>query len=345
MPWYEKALGNDVVVSTRIRLARNLSDYPFLTKMSREQAQEVVNRCNEALKNSALGSTLKLYKMEELTQLEKQALVEKHLISPEMLNYGVGRAAIIDEQETMSILINEEDHIRIQTIQAGYHLKECYELADKIDDLMEESLPFAFDEKYGYLTCCPTNVGTGMRASVMVHLPALSLTGQIKKVLNAVSKFGMTVRGVYGEGSEASGNLYQISNQITLGLTERETLDKLSAIVMEVVEKEHQAQKALYTQNRLKVEDRIFRSLGILKNARLLSSEELMKLISDVNLGNYLGILKEVNTMQLIVTTSPATLLQQFGESLEPIARDEKRAQLVRESLKNLNEIQPEKEA
>lgn len=340
MPWYiEMGPMGDVVMSTRIRLARNFKDYPFITKMSREQAQEIVDKCSNALieRPSAISGEMKLYKMEDMGVVDKQILVEKHLISPNMLAYGSGSAAIISNNENISVLINEEDHLRIQCLFAGMQLDEAWQLSDKVDDLIEETIEFAFDENLGYLTCCPTNTGTGLRASVMLHLPALSLSGQLSNMLASITKLGMAVRGLYGEGSEGVGNLFQVSNQVTLGVTEAETIGKLKSIVAQVVSTERNVRKSLEESNGPMLSDRVWRAFGILQNAQIMSSDEFMRLISDLRLGLSIGIINSVSIEklnELMVNIQPASILKVYGESLTAIERDQMRAKLVRETLK-----------
>jgi len=340
MPWYiEMGPQGDVVTSTRIRLARNLKDYPFIVKMNREQAQEIVGKCSNALIEmpSAISKEMKLYKMEDMGIVDKQILVEKHLISPNMLAHGSGSAAIISSNESISVLINEEDHLRIQCLFAGMQLSEALELADKVDDLIEESLEYAFDENLGYLTCCPTNTGTGLRASVMLHLPALALSGQLSNMLMSITKLGMAVRGLYGEGSEGVGNFFQVSNQVTLGVSEAETIGKLKSIVNQVITNERNVRKSLEESNGPMLSDRVWRAFGILQNAQIMSSDEFMRLLSDLRLGISIGIIKNVTIEklnELMVNIQPASILKIYGEGLSAIERDQMRAQLVRESLK-----------
>lgn len=286
----EKGPQNEIVLSSRIRLARNLKDTPFPIYLKEEQSHNVVNSVKSPFVNS-LDRDYFLYNMDKTDSLDRQILLEKHLISKELAqsNYG---AAIIRKDDIISIMVNEEDHVRIQSILPGLQIMEAWKLADEIDNMMEEELDYAYDEKLGYLTCCPTNVGTGMRASSMVHLPALNLTGSIGKILQTVTQIGLTIRGLYGEGTEILGNLFQISNQITLGPTEEEIIDNTNGVTNQIIDKEREARNVLLNSNRIQLEDKILRSWGILKNAKIMSSRECMNLLSDIRLGVDLDIIK-----------------------------------------------------
>ncbi|MGE4282462.1 MAG: protein arginine kinase [Clostridia bacterium] len=337
--WYiEKGPEGDVVISSRVRLARNFNSIPFPARMNREQGLEVIEKCKSAI----LGSEkplLKEYKyvsISELDVVEKQVMVEKHLISPEMLQEAHSRGAMLSHDEKVSIMINEEDHLRIQCLFSGMQVDEAWKLSNQIDDIFEETIEYAYHENYGYLTCCPTNVGTGLRASAMVHLPALTITGYINSILNAVSKLGIAVRGIYGEGSEARGSILQISNQVTLGIPEQEVLENLKTIVNQITDQERAARNSLLKNSRLKLEDRLYRSYGIFSNARIMTSEEFMKLLSDVRLGVNLDIIKNITIEtlnELMVATQPASIMQEYGRQLGPEERDVKRAELIREKI------------
>ncbi|HOQ01469.1 MAG TPA: protein arginine kinase [Acetivibrio clariflavus] len=336
--WYiEKGPESDVVMSSRVRLARNFKDYPFPFKMSREDAEKVVERVKDAILNRSIATSNYEFKdMLKMNPIDKQALVEKHLISPNLVNERVPSAAIISKDEKVSIMINEEDHLRIQCLFPGLQLDKAWELCDKIDSLLEENIDYAFSEKYGYLTCCPTNLGTGIRASAMLHLPALTMTGYIRGMLDACGKLGIAVRGIYGENSEALGNLFQISNQITLGLSEEEIINNVTNIGNQIINQERTLRAELYRQNPYRFEDKVYRSLGILSNARIISSEESFKLISDVRLGVDMGIIKNIDVAKLneiLLYIQPANLQKIFDRTLSPDERDIKRADLIREKL------------
>ncbi|WHH58409.1 protein arginine kinase [Petroclostridium sp. X23] len=337
--WHiEKGPEWDVVISSRIRLARNFMSIPFPVRMNREQGEQVIKECKDAIFASSdiSSNQFKYVSMAELNAIDKQVMVEKHLISPQMLQDVHSRAAILSSDEKISIMLNEEDHLRIQCLFPGMQLDAAYDLSNKIDDLIEENVEYAYSENYGYLTSCPTNVGTGMRASVMVHLPALTITGYIHSILSAVNKLGITVRGLYGEGSEARGNIFQISNQVTLGMSEQEALENLKSIINQVIEQERAARKNLLKNSRLKLEDRLYRSYGIFSNARVITSEEFMKLLSDVRLGVNLGIMNHMaleTLNELMIETQPASIMKRYGEDLSPEERDMKRAELIREKI------------
>ena len=329
---------HDVAISSRVRLARNLEAYPFTTRMTGSQSSEILQKVRNALFSSVQADTAFTYlEMNSISPLDRQLLVEKHLISPEFANGEFSRAAIISKDEKVCIMVNEEDHLRLQCIIPGMHLDEAWKVCNDLDTKLDEKLGFAFDKTYGYLTCCPTNIGTGIRASVMLHLPALSMTGYIKNVLETCSKIGVAVRGAYGENSEASGNMFQISNQATLGQTEEEIIAGINNITTQISEQERVLRDELYKQNPMRFEDRVFRSLGLLQNARIISSEESLKLLSDVRLGAIMGLvqgidLKKLNDLMIMI--QPAYLQKVSGGQLRPEDRDQRRAELLRRMLK-----------
>ena len=330
----------DVAISSRIRLARNLEAYPFTPRLTREQGAEILEKVRNAVYNSSDAELngLSYMEIQTLEPINKQVLVEKHLISPEFAEGDSSRAAIISKDGRISIMVNEEDHLRLQCIFPGMQIEEAWKLCSRIDTQLEEKLDFAFDKSSGYLTCCPTNTGTGIRASVMLHLPALSMTGYIKGILETCSKLGVAVRGNYGENSEASGNMFQISNQITLGQTEEEIIAGISNITSLIAEQERILRAELYRQNPLRFEDKIFRSLGLLSNARIISTEESLKLLSDIRLGIIMKLmagmeLEDINEMMLMI--QPAYLQKLSGGQLAPDERDQRRAGLIRKKLKD----------
>lgn len=334
-----QAFGQEVAISSRVRLARNLEEYPFTTRMSRLQGAEILGKVRKALfEDEALSEHGFSYlEMQSLRPLDRQLLVEKHLISPEFAEGNPNRAAIISKDGHISIMVNEEDHLRLQCIYAGMQLDKAWKLCSSLEANLDKKLGFAFDKSYGYLTCCPTNIGTGIRASVMLHLPALSMTGYIKGILETCGKIGVAVRGSYGENSEAEGNMFQISNQVSLGQTEEEIIAGISNITAQISEQERMLRLELYRQNPTRFEDKIFRSLGLLQNARLISSEESLKLMSDVRLGLIMGLiqgmeLEELNELMLMI--QPAYLQKIYGVQLKPDERDQKRAELIRRKLK-----------
>jgi protein arginine kinase len=274
--------------------------------------------------------------MSRLKPIEKRVLVEKHLISPNLAEDSNYSAALINETESISIMINEEDHLRIQCLFPGFQLNEALTLASGVDDWLEEMFNFAFDEQRGYLTSCPTNVGTGLRASVMVHLPALMITQRMNRIAPAINQFGLVVRGIYGEGSEALGNVFQISNQITLGKSEEDIVEDLRGVVMQLIQQEKAARRDLLSYSKIQLEDRVYRSYGVLKYSRVIHSKEAAKCLSDVRLGIDLGLIKGVSRNilnELMIITQPGFLQHYFKEALEPDERDVRRAILIRERI------------
>ncbi|MGI6359291.1 MAG: protein arginine kinase [Bacillota bacterium] len=330
----------DVVLSSRVRLARNLRAYPFPQLQTVQTASEMLQKLQDFV---TLGSgrghagNLQFLPLDKVSTLDRQVLVEKHLISPDLAKAKhIGSAVIVRDDEALSVMINEEDHLRIQCLLPGFQLAECWRLASRLDDLLEDRLDYAFDQKHGYLTACPTNAGTGLRASVMVHLPGLVISQQIGSVLAAISQVGLVVRGLYGEGTQASGNIFQISNQITLGPSEEEIISNLSAVIKQIVEQERASRRALHQSNRLAMEDKVYRAYGILTNARQLSSKEAISLLSDVRMGADMDIIPglEIRLLnQLLVLIQPAMLERMVAERMNEAARDQKRAEVVRQKL------------
>ena len=333
--WYlQNGKDSDVVVSSRVRLARNLADFPFKDKAKQEDLEQILKKIKEIV--PSIGYGLKYIELRNIDNITKLTLIENHLISPEFATNKNG-AILINDEENICIMINEEDHIRIQVFSSGQELEELLNLAIEIDEKIDGLVTYATNEKYGYLTSCPTNVGTGLRASVMVHLPALTLTGNIEKVLNVVNNFGMNIRGVYGEGTQSKGNIYQISNNQSLGLIEKEIIKNIKTITEKVIEQERLARKYL-TKRQIDLEDRVYRAYGILANAMKLSSEECRKLLSDVKLGTDLGIIKELDDMKvskLETYTKPGNLQKYLAKELDAYDRDIERSKVVKQILNN----------
>ena len=334
--WY-KSVGaeGDIVVSTRVRLARNLRDFPFPCRMNQEQQKRAAALIKVAAKGSEqeLGRPFDYLDMNEIPRLRALSMVERHLISPEFVENGQNRALLLTRDEAVSIMICEEDHIRIQVMREGLCLDEAYRLAEQADDLISRKLDVAFDQTLGYLTQCPTNLGTGMRASVMLHLPAITRLNGMPQVMRNVSKIGLTIRGLYGEGSEPAGEFYQLSNQVTLGISEQTALDNLTDITRQLITEERRLRTKLLQND--SVTDHIFRSLGVLKYARRLTGQECTGLLSNVRLGVAQGLIKEIGLEQisgLLIDLQPATLSD--NEELTPEQRDRKRADMVRKTLK-----------
>lgn len=332
MIWYND-LNDGIVISSRIRLARNIDKTPFPALLKDKTA--VTKKLQDSIlkSNSTLANDFELYELDKKSNEEKMKMLEEHLISPQMMK-GNGRSVLVNKNRTMSIMFMEEDHIRLQIIMGGYHLDEAYDLADKVDDVIEESLTYAFDEHFGYLTACPTNAGTGLRASVMMHLPGLVLTGNINKVMQSISGMGIAVRGMYGEGTTSEGCMFQISNNITMGLTEKEIINKVKSVVNKLSELETEARKILINKNKVGIEDKVYRSYGTLKYARSISSAEAKQLLSDVMLGQNMGIIKcdgKMTPLELMIKIAPAVISD--GGGLSPAERDIKRAEMIRNNV------------
>lgn len=338
--WY-RATGpyNDVVVSSRVRIARNIKNIPFPSVMNNERSLEVIEKVRSTVESNSLKQYgFKFININQLNEIDKYYLLEKHLLSTTMLEKGINRGLLVTDDENVAIMINEEDHIRMQALYSGEQIDNCFEVITKIDNLFEDNIEYAYGDKYGYLTCCPTNVGTGLRASCMLHLPAIVATNQLNNLLSTLGKLSVAVRGIYGEGSEAKGNLFQISNQITLGTSEPETITNIKGIVGQIIEQERELRHKLVDLNRIKIEDQFYRSLGILKNARLISTDEAVRLLSDLRLGVSCGIIKNipVNIVdELVIITQPANILKQYGINISEEERDIKRAELIRRKVGN----------
>lgn len=333
---------SDVVLSSRIRLARNLRGCKFPPRSTDAENKDVLAKVEQVVVQ-LIESRTPLFKdgrwvrISELSPIERQVLVERHLVSPQYVQEVHARAVFISADETISVMVNEEDHLRIQTMNAGLRLTDSLSLASQVDDILEHSLDYEYSERLGYITTCPTNVGTGMRASVMLHLPALALANRLQGILQAMSRVGLVVRGLYGEGTDSVGNIVQLSNHVSLGCSEEEIVDNLSAMTLQLINQERSAREALARDLRIKLEDKIHRSYGILTTARMLSSHETMGLLSDVKLGIDLGMLEGVDPSaftELLVLTRPAHLQEFIGTELTSEERDVRRADLVRERLK-----------
>lgn len=329
-----------IVISSRVRLARNLAGQLFPHLMSQETGQAVVRLVQDAISDPAVREKLgPLFyaPLNDLSLLERQILMEKHLISPQHAqDEQAPRGVILRPDEAVSIMVNEEDHLRVQVLLPAFQLEAAWRMANLVDDVLESKLDFAFDEQYGYLSCCPTNVGTGLRASVMMHLPALAMTNQASGVFTALSKVGFVVRGFYGEGTEAKGNLFQVSNQLTLGISEIEILDRLMTVSRQVIEQEQMGRRSLMKERPSQIEDMVFRAYGILTNARLLNSEETMFYLSCLRLGIDLGLLHNVSNRtlnELLVRTRAAYLQGDNKGAMDAFNRSLKRAAIIRKAL------------
>jgi len=317
---------SDIVISCRIRLARNLPDLPFVARCTPAQKTELAEILSEKVLAANIGEGAQYLALD----------VERHLISNEHAEAEGARGVAFDARETASVMVNEEDHLRIQAFHSCFHLEETWAAIDALDDRISKGVEYAFSPELGYLTACPTNVGTGMRASVMLHLPALGMTRQIEQVVHAVQKMGLVVRGLYGEGTQASGNLCQISNQMTLGKSETEIIENIASTVPTIVTMERKARLALMERTREQLEDKIWRSLGMLRSARLISSGETIEHLSLLRLGVNLGLVERLDCAtvnQLFILTLPAHLQKIEGKALETKERDVARAHFIRETL------------
>lgn len=336
MNWYlENGKESDVIVSSRVRLARNIKEFPFKIRMSKVQKEKMLEKIKFI--TPQIGYGLKFMYLKDMDDITKMSLVEKNIISPELALAEDDEAILINDEENICIMLNEEDHIRLQVFTSGLDLQNTLNLAVEIDNKLDELLGFSCNEKYGYLTACPTNVGTGLRASVMVHLPALKITGNLSKILHIVNNFGMTIRGMYGEDSQSKGDIYQISNIQTLGMDEKEIILNLENITKKVVEQERLARKYL-AKNGIELEDKVYRSYGILTNARKLNSDECSNLLSNVKLGTDLGIITELDDLtvkKMMLYTKPANLQKFLGKMLEANQRDIKRAEIIKQIIKS----------
>ncbi len=339
--WYGRAgESGEVISSTRVRLARNLKNLPFPDRAGREEKEQVVEKVRDALLNgnSVLANDVKFFDLTELSREEAVSLAERHLVSPEFIAEREGRALLLSSDESISIMINEEDHLRIQVLREGQALKEALETADRIDTLLSERLDYAYDREFGYLTQCPTNLGTGMRASLTLHLPGLTESGSMGRIAENLSKLGMTLRGAFGEGTKALGEMYQLSNQITLGLSEGQAVENLLSIAGQLIEQEKRLRKDLLSTAQW--QDQIFRAAGILRTARLMPGEEATRLLSLVRLGLSEGKLKGVDlgaVNGLSVRVQPATLMVGAGRQMSPEDRDRLRADILRDTFQNIS--------
>lgn len=335
MNWYlQNGKESDVVISTRVRLSRNIKGIPFINKASKEELKEVYDKVKEI--TPSLGYNLKFLSIDDMDMITKQSLVEKHLISPDFAKTKMPyTAVVINDDENICIMVNEEDHIKLQVFTSGSDIDNLLNLAIEIDEKMESLIPYSYHEKYGFLTACPTNVGTGLKISTLVHIPALQMTGNLNKMLNIINNLGMNVRGLYGEGTKAEGDIYQVSNNQTLGITEKEIAKNLNLLAQKIIDQERLARKYL-SKNSLKLEDEVYRSYGIFANARRLSEDEALELLSKVKLGTDLGIIKELNdkkVRELMLFTKPANMQKRLGTKLSVIDQEASRCEVVKQIL------------
>ncbi len=326
---------NDIAVTTRVRLARNIKGIPYPSNMSVASAQRLIEDVWSAFDNSPLKNELKLYRISDLSDIEKKALIEKHLISPELCSQRIPAVCIISNDEKISVMVNEEDHIRLQVFEQGLEAEKAYDTAKKLELLLSEKLTFDYDDEFGFLTSCPTNAGTGLRASVMLHLPAINYTHSLSPLLKWAANLSMTVRGLYGEGSKASGALFQLSNQTTLGTDEKDIISRFTAAACSLISEERRIAAELFEKKTAEMTDKCLRSLGLLKFAYMISSNEAMNLVSNVCMGANSGIIKNIDCTKLrkaLFDTMPATLILSTKEEAAD-KRDVRRAEILQSAL------------
>ena len=332
--YYQSGKESDVVLSTKIRISRNIAGIPFVAKFNNNQAKSILNKLEQV--TTPANYNLKMFNLKNIDDLTRKSLVEKHIITPKYINKNIeNKAILINDDENICIMLNEKEHLKIQVLTAGLDLENSLNLAMEIEDKLDKELKFSYNDKYGYLTSSPTNLGTGLRASVIVHLPGLSKTQNIYKILEAVNNLGMNIKNVYNDEAKIKSNMYQISNKQTLGICEKDIVKNLKAIVDKIIEQERLARKIL-AKNQIDLEDNLYRSYGIMANARKISNEEMIRLMSDVRLGVDLGIIKEVTDLKvnkLEILSKPANLQKYFNENLDIFDRDVKRAELVKKIL------------
>lgn len=329
----------EIVVSSRIRLARNLSDFPFEIKMKVKDSYRLLQLARSVIERGYSGQYID---MKELTPLERESLLECHLISPAFLKMNKPTGLYLNEHGNISIMINEEDHLRIQGLTGGLNLTDISAQVFECEEEIGDDLEYAFDEAYGFLTSCPTNLGTGLRASVLLHLPGLVFTNEVEKVLRGALQIGMAVRGLYGEGSEIKGSLFQISNQHTLGLKEEELIQTIMKLTHMIVDVEMKARDAIFTKAKYEFEDKIFRSLAVLRSARIMSTDETLNLLSALRFGIGTGTIKDVSldvVNEIMLVARPANIQLYFGQILEEHERDIRRAEYIRKKLSGKSQI------
>ncbi len=330
--WLDYNDNQNIILSTRIRLARNISKYPFPHKLDEASSKKLVLDVA-----NSLGDNFDLKRMWEIEKEEKEQLLERNLISNKLISNSNKSSLFVDKDEIISIMVNEEDHLRIQCISGGFSLNDAFAKANQFDDELGNHLKYAFDEKLGYLTACPTNLGTGLRASVMLHIPALNINNEMPGVVSSLQKIGMTIRGWHGEGSKALGNIFQISNQLTLGFSEDEILDNFKGIVNEIVLKEFNIRDKMKSNLKWEFEDKIYRAIGILKNAILITKNEAIQLLSDVRFGIEMGTIKDIEKCilnKLLIEIQPSTLQRIYNSKFQGKERDFYRARLIKERLR-----------
>ena len=332
--YYQSGKESDVVLDTKITISRNIEGFPFVPKLKDDQAKEIIDRLEQS--SVIANYNLKMLKLSDMDELTRQSLVEKYMLNSKYINGNLeNKAILMNEDENICIVLNEKDHLKIQVFASGLELESSLNLAMELEEKLDKELKFAYNNKYGYLTSSPTNLGTGLRASVIAHLPALSKTQNLSKIFEAVNDLGMNIKDIYGEGVRIKGNIYQISNKQTLGIREKDIIKNLKAIVDKVIEQERLARKIL-AKNQVELEDDVYRSYGILTNSRKITNEEMVSLMSDVRLGVDMGIIKEITDLKvnkLDILSRSANLQKYFGENLDVFDRNIKRAELVKKII------------
>lgn len=332
------ALDDDVVISTRVRVARNISKYKYPSYMTVGESDTLTDDILNSMKD-ALDDNYRFIRLRDISPRDQTVYIEEHLISPNMVQRKDKSSFLIRNDEKATVMINEEDHIRIQTLFPGFNLTDAWELCSDIDDKLGEKLEYAYDDRWGYLTACPTNVGTGLRASVMLHLPCITITKTINSLVEGLREIGLTVRGLHGEGSEAIGYLYQVSNQVTLGESEEEIIGKLNKVVYQIIKRERRTREYLKESKSIELENRIYRSYGILSHARIMTSREAMDHLSNIRLGWEMGIFssdKIRNIFDLMIEVQPANIQRGLDKDMSEKDRDIARARIIRDYIYNL---------
>ncbi len=330
-----------IVLSTRIRLARNLDEHSFPGWAKEDERREVLQKCEEAVLGLKEMEGAAVFEFEELEELDKQVLVERHLISPELAEAKAGAGVLVSGDQSVAVMINEEDHLRMQVIKGGYKIKRAWQIVNGMDTALEDELSWAFSWDLGYLTACPTNLGTAMRASVMMHLPGLVIVDQMEKVIRAASQLGLAVRGIFGEGSDASGSIFQISNQQTLGESEKDIMKRLEGVLDTILESERNARANLVEKKAGKLFDKVGRAYGILRYGHYVTSAESMNLLSLVRLGIDLGAFDERHRRmvdRMLVECQPAHISVTAMRDIKPEDRDAFRGYVLREKMKKVAE-------
>ncbi|MFH1837792.1 MAG: protein arginine kinase [Candidatus Omnitrophota bacterium] len=327
---------SDIAISTRVRLARNIKGHLYFNRASDVEQKKTLGEIMDALKKSNFFKNALFLKIKETSELDRNFLIERHLMSKEHAHNAENKGLVVEEKEILSVMVNEEDHMRFQVMQSGFNITEAWRIINEVDDEVGNFIPFDYSSIFGYLTSCPTNTGTGLRASVMLHLSALVMTEQIDTVFEAISKLGLTMRGFYGEGTEALGDFFQISNQVALGHSEMDILDNLERVIGKIITREKETRKNLISKRKREISDRIYRSYGTLKSARIITSNETIKLLSAIRLGADLGLIDNVDTNrinEILILSQPAHLQKNNGKTIPPYERDIKRADMIRKVL------------